>query len=204
MNIITKIEGKRGCGYRKPGGIYFVMDGPASTCYKLPIALTVCPCCNAGIKPTRGFTWINSNLFYTVNCEKNVGPFSPCDSCAANMFNTKMGLLWIGEKFYATPTEFVRESGLQGISRRISQVPKEFVVGETWIALAHRKAISAIGEKGKIEQAPGIFSFFRPQRIEYIITGEETTEQLEKLEKRGFTLIKIIKDIEAQTSFLNE
>ena len=201
MSIKQQIEKKRGCGYRKPGGIYLVCDGRAFTCYRLPIPLTVCPCCSAGIKPTRGFTWINSNLFSNTECNQ---PGPDCGSCASNLKNTKMGLLWIGENFYNTPFDFIRESGIQGISRRISQVPREFKIGETWIALAHRKCVDAVAAGGKIEAAPGIFSFFRPQRIEYIVTGKETAEEIEKLEKRGFTLIDVIPDNEAQPKIFNE
>jgi hypothetical protein len=35
---------------------------------------------------------------------------------------------------------------------------------------------------------------FKPARIEYIITGKETDEELDAMEKRGFTLIDVIRD----------
>ena len=41
---------------------------------------------------------------------------------------------------------------------------------------------------------PGIFHAFRPSAIEYIVTGEETTEELEAMEKRGFTLVEVCRD----------
>src|SRR5438128_2788017 len=151
-------------------------------CYKLPIPLTVCPCCGEGVKQSRGFTWINSALFSSAEC----GEAEKCrkDLCPANMQNVRMGLLWVGEKFYPTADAFEKESYMQGISKRISQVPREFVIGETWIALAHPKAVNAIGEGGTIQSAPGIFSLFRPMRIEYVVTGKETQEELERLEER--------------------
>jgi hypothetical protein len=69
MNIETRVESKRGCGYRKPGGLYLVSGGFAKTCYKLPIGLTVCPCCNQGIKPARGFTWISAEFIKDSPCK---------------------------------------------------------------------------------------------------------------------------------------
>lgn len=194
--IITKVEQKRGCGYRKKGGKYFISEGTAIVCYKLPIALTVCPCCSVGIKPVRGYTWINSNLFMNAECGKK----DECmgERCIANKKNIRMGLLWVGEKYYATPSDFIKESGMQGISRRIANVPNEFEVGKTFIALAHRKAVSVINENGKIDFGAGIFSMFCPSRIEYVVTGNESSDELEKLELRGFVLINVVRDIDAQ------
>ena len=53
------VEAKRGCGYRKVGGLYLVSDGLGIPCDRLPITLEVCPCCGAGIKPARGWTWVD-------------------------------------------------------------------------------------------------------------------------------------------------
>lgn len=38
---------------------------------------------------------------------------------------------------------------------------------------------------------PGVFKFFRPDRIEYVITGNETDEELTAIEKRGITLVEV-------------
>jgi hypothetical protein len=59
MEIKTVVEKKRGCGYREPGGLYLRTDGIGRVCGALPIELTVCPTCSQGIKPARGWTWIN-------------------------------------------------------------------------------------------------------------------------------------------------
>jgi hypothetical protein len=42
-----------------------------------------------------------------------------------------------------------------------------------------------------------IFSVVRPQRIEYVVKGDETIEELDALEKRGFTLVKdvVVEDL---------
>lgn len=192
--IITRVENPRGCGYRKKGGLYLVADGISAACCKLPFPLTVCPCCHAGIKQTRGFIWVNSNLFSGSECTDS-GMYV---TCPMNFKNRRVGLMWVGEKFYPTADHFTREANFMGVSKRIAQVPKDFEVGKTWVYLAHPKAVHAIGEKGNIDFAPGVFRAFRPQRIEYIVTEKETPEELEKLAERGFTLVRVVRDIDAQ------
>jgi hypothetical protein len=189
--IETKVEGKRGCGYRKPGALYFISEGIASSCDKLPILLDVCPCCSAGIKQARGFTWILSKLFEDKNCNGN------CERCPMNLKDLRLGLMWVGEKYYPTPAHFSKEAARMGVSKRISQIPKEFIVGETWIALAHPKAISEVNaETEEIEYKPGIFRAFQPDRIEYVVRGDESEEDLASKEKRGITLVKVIPEVE--------
>jgi hypothetical protein len=39
---------------------------------------------------------------------------------------------------------------------------------------------------------------FKPTRIEYIVTGKETEEELDAMEKRGFTLIDVIPEEEGE------
>ncbi len=162
-----------------------------SACCKLPFPLTVCSCCGAGIKQTRGFTWINSKLFSDKTCTEN-------SNCIFSMPNEKMGLLWIGTKYYPTAEDFIKEANIQGLSRRIAQIPRELEVGKTWIALAHPKAIDTgrDDEKGNRIFIPAIVRAFIPKAIEYIVTGQETEDELDAMEKRGFTLIKVVRDID--------
>ena len=79
-----------------------------------------------------------------------------------------------------------------GVSRRISAVPREFKVGKTVVFVAHRKAIETTRD-GKTEYTPAIFQAFVPSRVEYVLKGKETPEELEALEKRGLTLVNVIK-----------
>ncbi len=105
------------------------------------------------------------------------------------------GLLWIGEKFYKTPGAFSQEAAEMGISRRITMVPKGFKVGETWVALAHRKAIPAeVTGPDYDGRKPGIFHIFKPQRIEYVVKEFDPQDKLERLEKRGITLVRVIRE----------
>jgi hypothetical protein len=194
MKIRISVERERKCGYRKPGGLYLVSCGFSRYCGALPIALEVCPACHQGIHPARGWTWVNLKaLRGDKPCVQSINP-SYCDSCAF-FFIEKAGLLWVGEKYYKTPEDFNREGVEMGISRRISQIPREFKLGETWVAFAHRKAIPqpfTLAEEPAFKA--GIFHLFKPTAIEYIVQETDTDSKLEALEKRGITLVKVIKD----------
>ncbi len=194
MTIETRIESARGCGYRKPGGIYIVGPIPALSCGRLPVPLTVCPCCHAGIKPSRGWTWISGELLNTTFCSKD----KECWDCNWLKPGHKYGLIWIGEAFYRNPAAFIAEAAMAGISRRLSAIPRDFIVGITTVALAHRKAIVKYDDKGNATFTPAVFTIFKPTAIEYIVRGDESEEKLQSLVDRGFTLIHVVKDTDAQ------
>ncbi len=180
-------------------------DGIGRVCGALPIELIVCPTCHQGIKPARGWTWINIAALVDVRgCSRNDlvnrGPARSteegCGDCPiADAQIQTAGLLWIGEKFYKNTAAFQRESTEMGISRRITMVPRGFKIGETWVALAHRKAIVLPnpfrGDPVEFIEKPGIFHIFKPQRIEYVVKDDDSDEKLDKLEKRGISLVRV-------------
>jgi hypothetical protein len=137
-----------------------------------------------------------------------------CSVCPLSRPLGRCGLLWIGEQFYPTPGHWLREANGQGISRRIPAVPKDFVLGQTWVLCAHRKAIeeecpvcsevmrACDADRVSLSDCPrckgtgivytaGIFHVWRPSAIEYVVKGDETDEQLAALEKRGITPVKV-------------
>jgi len=157
--IKTSIESARGCGFRKEGGKYLISGGLSAPCFKLPIPLTYCPCCGAGIKFSRAFQWISKEIIINAPCSKK-----GCKGCIPFDGSVdKFGLLWVGEKFYSTKS-FTKEAAIKGVSKRIPFVPKELIIGETWILLAHKRAV------------------YDPE------------EELERLEKQGFSLINLVKE----------
>ena len=107
-------------------------------------------------------------------------------------------MLWIGEKFYKTPLEFMREGKSMGFSRRIKALPRGFKVGETWVLLAHPKVIrtTEVIEGELIEQRekwlPGIFTLWLPSRIERIMKeSERDGEEAKKLIEQGITIVYV-------------
>lgn len=131
-----------------------------------------------------------------------------CTLCHNPQTMGRSGLLWIGEKFYKTPAEFNIESSALGISRRIAAVPRGFKLGETWVLLAHKKAVPVYETSGVLGElpgtetqtlagfTPGVFRVFRPERIEKIITEEQAKNEefMEGLAKRGLTPVIVSAD----------
>lgn len=196
--IHHRVERERGCGYRKEGGLYLVSGQASGFCGKLPFSLTVCHCCGQGIKFSRGFTWINSDLFKQIACSIEW----KCSTCVMRMEDEPLGLMWVGEKFYKQPSDFTREGLTMGISKRIAVIPRRFKVGKTWIALAHIKAISVVNPDNSVTFTPGIFQLFRPTAIEYVVRGNESNDELDDMEKMGITLVTVTPEAK-QTDLIN-
>ncbi len=144
------IEARRGCGYRKIGGIYLVGKGMAVGCDRLPYETHVCPTCGQGIHASLGFTWVQSTILGS-NCLKGENNRSPCheigcEVCFPRLLKNdegesipaKYGLMWVGEKFYRDPASFTAEAQKLGVSKRVGHIPKGLKVGD-FILLGHRK-----------------------------------------------------------------
>lgn len=182
--IEERTERKRGCGFRKPGGLYLVSGGLARPCGKLPIPLETCPTCGGGIKFCRSWTWIRDLPALTARDKCNTPAY--CLDCPFGGSVKRAGLLWIGAKFYPV-REFTREVAQMGVSRRITAIPREFVLGETWVLLAHKQAVPEDDGEGR----PGIFHAFKPTAIEYVVKDDDPEEKLERLAERGITLVRV-------------
>ena len=197
MNIETRVEGPRGCGYRKPGALYLVSGGLAEACHLLPWELETCPTCGQGIKPAMGWTWIEAYKLFAPGCDRDKPPQRHCTRCVVcrpEDAGPKSGLIWVGEKYYPTTGQFTYESQNMGVSRRIKSIPRGFKLGATWVFLAHRKAF---GQDPQFETydpekwKPAIFQVFLPTAIEYVIKGDENEDQLKALVERGITPIRV-------------
>ena len=143
-------ESKRGCGYRKVGGLYMVGEYISVPCDRLPLRLASCPVCGAGIHFTRSMTEINPNKLFgqhdgslveliddqpvTAICKDKIRPCHVCDPPDAVAF-----IMMVGEKYYS-PESFMEEAGKMGVSKKIPFIPKKLKLGETIVYLAHPKA----------------------------------------------------------------
>jgi hypothetical protein len=195
--ITVSHEGRRGCGYRKTGGLYLRSDNMGVTCGRLPIPLVTCPCCGHGFAPSRQPTWVDADRLL----EEAPECLTPkkCRHCPLQLLlDEGVGrslLVWIGEAFYPTPAHFEREASVMGISRRLISIPHGFEVGETVVLLAHRKCIMVGPREIGTDQewVPGVFRLFRPQRIEVVVTGDESDEVIDDYIKRGLTPVKVVR-----------
>jgi len=215
MNVTVKHEGPRGCGHRKPGGLYLVTDGLGQPCGRLPLPLVCCPTCGQGIRPARGWSWVDPRPIIQMAppCVNSPAACGGCPLSRADGLGERAGIIWVGEQFYRTPTEFNVEAARMGVSRRIHQVPKDFKLGQTWVLLAHRKAIRTtcpachglgrvLDVNGPVDcepckavgstWLPGIFHAFQPARIEYVVRDQDTDEALERLVARGITPVRVV------------
>lgn len=202
------VEARRGCGYRKVGGLYLVGSGGGIACDRLPMAIEVCGCCGQGIKPTRGWTWvdiaglvggdhlIDTDINGVRHAAEEGGRVSlydcPCHKLCPLCHNVasmgKGGLLWIGAQFYPTIEHFEVEAKALGISRRITTLPRNFELGKTWLLLAHTKGI--IKPTGDLQSGyvPAIFRVWKPERIERIYKeSQRTSDEVQADIKRGIT-----------------
>ena len=208
--VQTRVEGKRGCGYRKPGGLYLINKNEGRPCGRIPFPLIVCPCCGEGFRPSRGYRWVDGQklLESAPECSfDGIRTESKClEDCSFREGNEEnVGraiLIWVSPDNYTTTEEFLHEAGEMGISRRLSgdQVPRGLIVGETWVFLAHREAIipkppeSGSDSMWKPDPIPGVFHAFVPAMIEYVIKGTETDGEIANLVKRGITPVQVFND----------
>jgi hypothetical protein len=197
MQIEISKEEARGCGYRHSGkdgvGLYLMGDGNFEICERLPFPVDRCPCCGEGISFGRGFTWITPEKLFgpqrlpqcyldssdpiRIGCNHSHDKCFVCSPPAG-----KHGLLWVGEKFYSTGS-FLQEAVTRGISKRISSLPRGFVIGETVVYLAHKKAFGPPGEQ---LARPGVFTVFRPNRLDIVVDVTDPSE----LPKRAISISK--------------
>jgi len=214
--IRVRREKKRGCGWRKVGGKYLVGGETTMGCGRIPIPLTICPCCSHGFKPARGWTWVDGDRLIRAALEGTncVASAQECSLCIINRILRetvedrehikRAGLIWIGQKFYPTVEDFDKESREQGICRRLNSIPREFVLGETYVFLAHQKAIVEYpqeddGSIGEPEYTNGIFKVWKPTSIEIVVDGTEPDEIIEGYLEQGLTPV-IVERIEEEES----
>src|SRR6516162_7484212 len=98
------VEARRGCGYRKVGGLYLVSGILSEPCHRLPLELHVCATCGQGVKQTRGWTWVQADKLFGGGCKGGVvrsGQYecSPahcksCPVCFPQLMGERQGLLW--------------------------------------------------------------------------------------------------------------
>lgn len=223
--VVISSESARGCGYRKPSkngvGIYLVGPKLSAPCGKLPIELTKCPCCSGGIKPTRGWTWIQPRALFTNRlCTADAENFNGtgrninCLGCPLGgaLPEGQHGLLWIGGSFYETPLSFTSEAATMGVSRKLGALPKGFELGTTVVYLAHRKAII----KDEIDPErpadtrkvgyPGVFSAFKPTGVDLVVDDEnavpERAERLVEQVGAGARIVKVVRADEQRQASL--
>ena len=190
--IHTRVESSRGCGYRRPGGFYIVLDGEGVVCGLLPVELP------EHIKTSRAPSWRESQELLGPSKKRSCSGTEdgPCKECWLKTLPDPeiTMLMFVGMSHYKTTQQFEREAGRVGISRKINPglIPR-IHVGHTVVLLAHRESSHIPDEELDYKAIRQIFTAFKPERIEYIVKGNEDEEYLDALEQQGITLIKVQK-----------
>lgn len=154
---------------------------------------------------------------------------SLCHTCAFKQVEW-VYMIGVGHKHYPNKIDFVREALSQGISKRINALPNDFKVGETWVALAHPRGVTRQGglsgevvyrEESEEElplavvtddgvlvandmrYAPAIFGLFKPNRVEYVLSGEESDDFIDNLVKKGITPVMVMRQEDIQLELNN-
>ena len=64
-----------------------------------------------------------------------------------------------------------------GISRKLARLPKGFLLDDTIVFLAHRKAVAHYELGREPIFTPGIFAAFRPYVVETVVTEEQAKDE---------------------------
>ncbi|HMG11404.1 MAG TPA: hypothetical protein VK609_22975 [Mucilaginibacter sp.] len=195
MKITIYIEKKRGCGFKKPGGIYLIgSSDKAGACCRLPFELKTCECCGSSVTFSRGYTWINTGMF----CYNNIAGADCTGICILNEPGKPIGLMWVGENNYPHVKDFERESNAIGVSKRLNVIPKGLSAGD-WVALAHNKAIPVFNEMDPadpnaplVTYKPGVFMVFKIEKLQYVVKGSESDDDLQKIADKNIELITVV------------
>jgi hypothetical protein len=182
---------KRGCGFRYPG-LYLFGMGVSTKCDRLPMKIPVCPCCGETIRSLRSVRIFDPMKMFGIHLAEEaeeadipVLPEQTCEcdtSCPVCYPPNSAGLMWIGERFYPTPKDFIREAIQTGVSKRIPSVPKGIAPG-SWVFLAHPNA-----NEFDIDHPERIVYAFMVQEIQQVLTAAQASDEkfLAKVRERGY------------------
>ena len=197
------VEQKRGCGYRKVGGLYLVGSGVGEPCDRLPMAIIPCSTCGEEPRFHRAVSKINPLRIFGLHEEQEScadmmpGSYDPICSPSDVAY-----LMWVGKEY--TAMTFGMEARQMGISKRIHQIPKDFTLGFDWVWLAKLQLIPSEGKTLALDSnergyGAGIFSIFKPTAIEKIITQSQAAAagsngEAEAWKEQGITPIVVPDD----------
>jgi hypothetical protein len=205
------IEGIRGCGWRTVGSMYLVGGGMTLPCDRLPMGLDECPVCGNIPHFIRSVQKIDPLALWGVH-EKKICKCKPiCPLCNPETKPRDISnyLQWVGNDY--TPESFIKESDKMGVSKKINNLPKDLVVGKSWVYLARQDMIenkvTAYHPK-KTKKKDAIFFAFIPQKVEYLMEKKKKEEyskeeilENKEFKKRGITIVWVEKTPENDVHF---
>ena len=196
------VEKKRGCGYRKVGGLYLCGSGIPTTCDRLPFPIEACPTCAERPRFTRSIEAIAPRHLWSIHqptCTCPAG--ADCPAC----YPPGTGwLMWVGEDY--TPESFIREALEMGVSKRIPALPVALNLRKDWVFLAYAKLIPKKGkdmllpfggeESRRFGYQPGVFYVFKAARLELIVTETQAqdADKMAELKRKNIHAVVVPDD----------
>lgn len=197
--IEESFEPARGCGLRVIHGLYLFGWGQSVICDRLKLLLEECKVCGQKIEFSRGISKLDAYKLFGEheNCKCEAGP--TCPICHPEEDGSYF-LMWVGSEY--TEESFIEEAKKMGFSKRIPWIPKDFILGKSWLFLAKKnntevKLGKIVNKRGRKPMASAIFYAVQPEAIHYLIKEEEATEKyVQELEEQGITPITVPKEFE--------
>ncbi len=192
IKIMPRVQ--RGCGERKPGGLYIFCGGAQLACYRFPMALPeACPCCGEELRQMRSVRMIDPMKLWG-NCTDNT---HPCHryQCFGCFPPDKAGLMWVGKEYYS-PEHFIMEANSYGVSKRIPAIPKNLKIGDK-LFLVHNEALPEKNADGtKCENRTGVFYAATITEFHKILTEKQANdpEYIDDLIEKGITPVLEVDD----------
>jgi hypothetical protein len=211
--LLAAGEPIRKCGRRKIGGLYLVSPPlEPVTCDRLPLPLATCKTCGRPVAfQARGWTWWEPTKFLPVHRAGCTCVSTFCDVCVPPP--DRHGLMWVGARYYKTPSDWLAEATALGVSKRLPGLIRglvERVQDRTLVCyVAHPHAVpgmpevvaefgtrtaSVITEK----PSPGIIAAFRPSAVELVVTEQMARERQEWAQRTGVKL-RVVEAVDTDT-----
>jgi len=212
LRIEVSIEHRRMCGWRHPDktgvGIYLIGRWKSDICERLPVRTERCAACGCGWMRFRAMKMFKpaDSLGIALKCKaiqrKEDGGsdhnHGKCPVCNLGLVESGAGMIWIGEKFYGDPSDFLREAMTMGVSRKVPAIPIGFEVGKTWVFVAHARAFEH--PIGSGQHRPGIFAVWKPSGVDLVVEDEKAVpKRAERIaESLGDERCRIVRVVRAE------
>lgn len=205
------IENIRGCGFRTVGSVYLCGKGMALPCDWLPKEFEECVVCGNIPHFIRSIQKIDPLAMFGPHAKDicKCKPFCPLCNPETKPRDIPNYLMWVGKDY--SPESFIKEANKMGVSKKINSLPKDLIVGKSWIYLAKQDLIEdkeVAYHPKKTKKKDAIFFAFIPQKVEYLMEkkkkGEYTQSELDEIKeckKRGMTIIWVERTPENDVHF---
>jgi hypothetical protein len=205
------VEAERGCGFKHIGGLYLVGGGMALPCDRLPLEIDECPVCGEIIRFSRGIQKINPLVLWGPHDKKECKCPLQCPLCNPEKKpqDVPSYLMFVGQDY--SSNSFISEAKKMGVSKKINNIPKDLIIGKSWVYLARQNMIEdeeVAYHPKKTKKRDAVFYAFIPQKVEYFMEKKkkedytpEEIEEVKECKKRGITIVWVERTPENEVHF---